>query len=99
LQPISRMPALKLDLAVVVDWNVSAAAVERTIRETGGRILVDTVLFDVYEGEQVGDAKKSLAYSLTFQSPNKTLTSQQATKQRDRILKRLSKEYGAEIRG
>lgn len=98
-EPISRMPALKLDLAVVVDRGVSAAAIEDAIRETGGRILVDAVLFDVYKGEQVGAGKHSLAYSLTFQSPDKTLTTEQATKQRDRILNRLARDYGAEIRG
>jgi len=98
-QPISRMPALNLDLAVVVGQDTPADAVEATIRESGGALLVDVVLFDVYRGGQVGAGKKSLAYSLTFQSPDKTLTSEQAVKQRDRIMKQLAKSFGAEMRG
>ena len=95
---ISPMPALKLDLALVVDEEVPADALQTSIRKAGGALLVDAVLFDVYRGEQIGDGKKSLAYSLTFQSPDKTLTSEQANKQRTRIVKQLAKEYGAEIR-
>jgi len=93
------MPALNLDLAVVVGQDTPADAVEATIRESGGALLVDVVLFDVYRGGQVGAGKKSLAYILTFQSPDKTLTSEQAVKQRDRIMKQLAKSFGAEMRG
>ena len=96
---ISRMPALKLDLALVVDEDVPADALQKAIRDAGGFLLADVVLFDVYRGEQIGSGKKSLAYSLTFQAPDKTLTSEQATRQRDRIVKRLGQEFGAQIRG
>jgi len=98
-RPISRMPALKLDLALVVDESVPADQVESTIRESGGAMLVEVVLFDVYRGQQLGAGKKSLAYSLTFQSPDKTLTSEQAVQQRDRIVRTLQRTHGAEIRG
>jgi phenylalanyl-tRNA synthetase beta chain len=97
-QSISRMPALKQDLAIVVDEGVAADAIEAAIREVGGILLVDLVLFDVYRGEQVGAGKKSLAYSLTFQAPDKTLTSEQAVRLRDRIVDELYKRYGAEMR-
>jgi len=55
-------------------------------------------LFDVYRGEQIGPGKKSLAYTLTFQSPDKTLTSKQAARQRNRIIVRLARKLGARIR-
>jgi phenylalanyl-tRNA synthetase beta chain len=98
-RPISRMPALKMDLALVVDNDAEADALEAAIRRAGGDLLVDVVLFDVYRGAQVGAGKKSLAYSLTFQAPDRTLTSEQATKQRDRIVAALEREFGAQIRG
>lgn len=98
-QPISRMPALKMDLALVVDNDAAADALEAAIRRAGGDLLVDVVLFDVYRGAQVGAGKKSLAYSLTFQAMDRTLTNEQAAKQRDRIVAALEREYGAQIRG
>jgi phenylalanyl-tRNA synthetase beta chain len=96
---ISRMPALNLDLAVVLDEVVASDSVEAAIRESGGKLLVDVVLFDVFRGQQIGTGKKSLAYSLTFQSPDKTLTTEQAVQQRDRIVRALERAFGAEIRG
>jgi len=61
--------------------------------------LVDAVLFDVYRGEQIGAGKKSLAYRLTFQAPDRTLTSEEANEQRDRIVRRLQQAFGAQLRG
>lgn len=98
-RPLSRMPVLKLDLAVVVSAETPADALAATIREAGGPWLVDVTLFDVYQGVQVGAGKKSLAYSLTFQAPDRTLTSEQANRQRDRIVQALERGFGAEIRG
>ncbi|MCD6518925.1 MAG: phenylalanine--tRNA ligase subunit beta [Anaerolineae bacterium] len=98
-QEISRMPPVKLDLAIVVDEDAPADEIARTIREAGGKLLTHVVLFDVYRGEQIGPGKKSLAYSLTFQAANKTLTSEEAVKQRDRILRRLRRDFGAQLRG
>jgi len=97
-RPLSPMPALKLDLALVIDEQVPADKVEQAIRDSGGTLLADVVLFDVYRGEQAGPGRKSLAYSLTFQSPNKTLKSEQANRQRDRIMRHLQKAFGATIR-
>jgi phenylalanyl-tRNA synthetase beta chain len=72
--------------------------VHELIVEAGGALLTDVVLFDVYRGEQIGAGKKSLAYSLTFQAPDRTLTSEEATRERDRILSRLERAFGAQMR-
>ncbi len=96
---ISPMPVLNLDLAIVVDQQVPPDAVHELIVEAGGALLADVVLFDVYRGEQIGAGKKSLAYSLTFQAPDRTLTSEEATRERDRILSRLERAFGAQMRG
>ncbi|MBC7255316.1 MAG: phenylalanine--tRNA ligase subunit beta [Chloroflexi bacterium] len=95
---ISRMPPLKLDLAVVVNADVPVDALQEAIRQAGGPWLTEVVLFDVYRGEQIGAGKKSLAYRLTFQAPDRTLTSEQANKQRDRIVQALRQQFGAELR-
>ncbi|MEA3406702.1 MAG: phenylalanine--tRNA ligase subunit beta [Chloroflexota bacterium] len=94
----SRMPALKLDMAIVIDETVPPDEVEAVIRQTGGELLSDVVLFDVYHGEQLGEGKRSLAYSLTFQSAEETLTTDQAAEQRERIAERLEEAYGAQLR-
>ncbi len=65
---ISSQPAIYEDLAVVVDENTTAAQVATLIRQSGGKLLVDVRLFDIYRGGQVPAGKKSLAYALTFQA-------------------------------
>ena len=69
----SSHPAVYEDLALIVDEAVPAAQVAGLIRQSGGKLLVDVRLFDVYRGGQVPPGKKSLAYSLTFQAPDRTL--------------------------
>ncbi|HID52650.1 MAG TPA: phenylalanine--tRNA ligase subunit beta, partial [Anaerolineae bacterium] len=97
-EPISPYPAVHEDLAVVVDRGVTAVTVADTIRQAGGYLLKDVTLFDVYEGEQVGPGKKSLAYHLTFQAPDKTLTDKVVSRQRKKIIAQLAKRLNARIR-
>jgi phenylalanyl-tRNA synthetase beta chain len=61
-------------------------------------MLVDLHLFDIYRGEQVGKGKKSLAYSLTYQSPDRTLTDAEVARLPQRIVRRLEQELGAKLR-
>ena len=91
-------PPVREDLALVVDATLPAAAVEAALRQSGGALLRDVVLFDVYEGRQLPPGKKSLAYHLTFQAPNRTLTDDDVSKQRGRLLKLLERELGAKLR-
>ncbi len=95
---ISPYPAVREDLALVVDRHVPAADVAEAIHKAGGFLLKGIELFDVYEGSQIPDGKKSLAYHLTFQAPNKTLTDKDAFNQRQRILKQLGQRLGAQLR-
>ncbi len=69
IQPVSAFPPVLEDLAVIVDEGVPAGRVEQVIRQAGGQALTGLRLFDVYRGEQAGPGKKSLAYSLSYQSP------------------------------
>jgi phenylalanyl-tRNA synthetase beta chain len=87
------------DLAVVVDEALPAEQVAGAIRLAGGKTVIDLRLFDVYRGDQVGEGKKSLAYSLTYQDPERTLTDAEAAKVRQRIVRHLEQEFGAKLRG
>jgi phenylalanyl-tRNA synthetase beta chain len=95
--PVSEFPPVYEDIAVIVDESVPAARVEALIRQTGGKTLTNVRLFDVYRGEQIGTGKKSLAYSLTYQS-DKTMTDAEAAAIRNKIVKRLEHEVNAKLR-
>jgi phenylalanyl-tRNA synthetase beta chain len=99
VEPISPYPAVLQDLAVIVHEAVASSVAEKLIAETGGFLLKDVQLFDVYRGEPIPPGKKSLAYALTFQAPDKTLTDVIVSKQVQRIVKRLEVELGAALRG
>jgi len=95
--PVADVPPVLEDIAVIVDESVPAAQVEALIRQTGGKVLANVRLFDVYRGEQIGAGKKSLAYNLTYQS-DRTLTDAEAAAIRKKIVKRLENELGAKLR-
>ena len=98
MQPISRFPAIVQDVALVVDENLSAEEVRQAILASGGQLLQDARLFDLYRGEQIAPGKKSLAYSLTYQAEDRTLTDDEVAKVQERIVRRLAQELGAELR-
>ncbi|MBS1245710.1 MAG: pheT, partial [Chloroflexi bacterium] len=97
-QAVSRFPAVREDIAVVVDEVITAAQVEAAIWSAGGKLLRDVRLFDLYRGEQVGAGRKSLAYRLVYQADDRTLTDDDATKIRGRIIKTLERELSATLR-
>ncbi len=93
-----KFPPVLLDLAVVVPDPVEATEVVELARSTGGHALVEVRIFDVYRGEQVGAGRKSLALSLTFLRPDRTLTQDEAVAARDAIAAALKARLGAEVR-
>ncbi|HHW98587.1 MAG TPA: phenylalanine--tRNA ligase subunit beta, partial [Firmicutes bacterium] len=97
-QGIPRYPAVVRDLAVVVDRQVTAAQVAQVIKEAAGDLLVDLELFDVYQGEQVADQQKSLAYTLVLQSRERTLLDAEVAELQERVIKELSNQLGAKLR-
>ena len=92
-------PPLDRDLAFKVREEIPAAELEAAIREKGGQILAEVKLFDVYQGPQVGEGFKSVAYSLRFRDHNRTLTVEDVSKPIAAILQNLEAKHGAEIRG
>lgn len=91
-------PPVLEDLAVVVDEDLPAERIESLIRETGGKMVTAVRLFDLYRGEKIGANKKSLAYSITYQAHDRTLTDQEVAKIRQRIIRKLEEDLGAKLR-
>ncbi|CNG19652.1 phenylalanyl-tRNA synthetase subunit beta [Mycobacterium tuberculosis] len=96
---VSSYPVATQDVALVVDSAVPAAEVEAALRDGAGDLLEAIRLFDVYTGEQAGEGRKSLAYSLRFRAPDRTLTAEEASQARDAAVAAASDRTGAVLRG
>ena len=91
-------PAVKQDLAFSVDESVAAGDLIAAAYEAAGPDLHELRVFDVYRGEQVGEGKKSIAFAAAFQSPERTLSDEDAARLRERIVAALAEGFGAELR-
>ena len=97
-EPIPIYPTVERDLAIVVDKAVLSDMPTELIYATGGELVKSVRLFDVYEGEQVPEDKKSLAYAITYHSATETLTDKAVNALHDKVVKHLNQELGAELR-
>lgn len=97
-ETISRYPSITRDLAFIVDKQFPTQKIHALIYQTARKFLTDLTLFDVYEDEKIGLDKKSLAFSMTFNSKEKTLETADIDKLMKSILNRLQYEFKAEIR-
>ena len=97
--PLPRFPAVQRDLALVVADDVTVAEIEAAIRGLEVAWLARVQLFDVYSGSQVGAGRRSLAFGLTFQAPDRTLTDAEVNEQHARVVRELGRRFGAEVRG
>jgi phenylalanyl-tRNA synthetase beta chain len=91
-------PAVRQDLAFAVPEEVTAAELVDAAREAAGPELAEIRPFDLYHGAQVGEGRKSIAFAVSFQSPERTLTGEDAAALRERIVSALAKRFGAELR-
>jgi len=91
-------PPVIEDLAFIMEEDVPAVKAEALIRQTGGKLLADVKLFDIFRGEQIGAGKKSLAYKLTYIAPDRTLDAQEVSALRKKIIKRMEYELQAKLR-
>ncbi len=96
---LPKYPATSRDLAMLVDVDVNAADIEKAMTKAAGQNLTQITLFDVYTGKQVEEGKKSLAFSLTFQSNDKTLTDAEIDPAIEKIVAKLQKDFNANLRG
>lgn len=94
---LPKFPATTRDLAIVCDETLAVAELEKAIRKAVGNILESVTLFDVYQGKQIAEGKKSVAYAISMRSHEGTLTDEQADAAVKRVLKELA-NLGAELR-
>ncbi|HEY6835773.1 MAG TPA: hypothetical protein VI142_04805, partial [Gaiellaceae bacterium] len=97
-QDVVSYPPVRIDLAFAVPEEIAAGDLIEAAREAAGGELREMRPFDVYRGEQVGEGRKSVAFSVSFQSPERTLTDEDAAALRDKIVAALSDRFGAELR-
>ncbi len=97
-KPYSKFPAVRRDLALVVDENLPAEALLRHAREAAGEVLQRAVIFDVYSGSGIEPGRKSVALGLILQGVSRTLTDADADRTVGAVIERLERELGAKIR-
>ena len=97
IRPLPKYPSVSRDIAVVVDESVGAGTLMEAVRKAAGKTLETIKLFDIYRGNQLGEGKKSLAYTLTLRASDRTLTDEEINGIMDKVLKCLV-EYNAELR-
>lgn len=95
---ISKFPNVKKDLAFSVDKNMPAKQISEVIKKAGGSLLTKIEIFDVYTGENIEKGKKSLAFSLTFNDPKKTLSDDEINEVFNKIIEIVQNKCGAELR-
>ena len=99
VKPVSTYPAAKEDLALVVANDLPVSRVEQVIRQAAGALIEDLSLFDVYEGDQVPEGFRSLAFSLRLRASDHTLTPDEVQKVRADVIAKAEKVLGATLRG
>ena len=97
-QNVSKFPAIKRDIAFVVDEKVLCSQIENLISENANDIVEKVELFDIYVGSQVEEGKKSMAYSIIYRTNDRTLTDDEVNPVQEKILKELEEKLGAYLR-
>lgn len=95
---ISKFPNIVKDVAFVVKKQVKAEEIEKVIRKAGGKMLKEIEIFDVYTGENVGKDEKSIAYKMTFNHPERTLSDEEVTTVFNKIMEKVVAECNAVVR-
>ncbi len=97
-QAISRFPAIRRDIAVVVDQELEVGAIQREIVDSAGQLLNMVEIFDIYAGEGIEFGKKSVAMGLTFQHPSRTLIDEEINQVIERVVNILERTFNAKLR-
>ncbi len=99
VQEPPRFPAVELDLAIVVDESITAEQLVQSVLSAGGKLLESARLFDVYRGKGIPEGKKSMALALTYRAPDRTLTAEEVDQTHERLVRKVVKATGGEVRG
>lgn len=95
---ISKFPPVKKDLSMIVDQEITNDDIQKAIKKSAGSLLTNIELFDIYTGENIMENKKSMAYSLTFSTKERTLTDEEINTLLEKIIADLEKKLEAELR-
>jgi phenylalanyl-tRNA synthetase beta chain len=98
VEDVPRFPPVRRDLAFTVDASIPAGRVRSALEDAAGEIVGSVLLFDVFEGPPLPEGTKSLAYSVDFRVPDRTLTDEEVDGAVDAIVQRLSRDVGARLR-
>lgn len=94
----SKLPSIKKDVAFIVNKEIENKEIENIIKKAGGRLLTNIEVFDVYTGENVSESEKSIAYSLTFSDPTKTLNDAEVMELFNKIIKEVETKLKCKLR-
>ncbi|MCL2421075.1 MAG: phenylalanine--tRNA ligase subunit beta [Defluviitaleaceae bacterium] len=97
-KPLPKYPTISRDIALQVKEDITAASIEKAIREKAGLLLADLALFDIYQGKQIEEGYKSMAYKLSFRAADRTLTDEEVAAPMEKVLKHLQAELGIQLR-
>ncbi|MBR2588597.1 MAG: phenylalanine--tRNA ligase subunit beta, partial [Bacilli bacterium] len=97
-KPASKYPAVNKDVAFIVNKSIPSSEIEDIIKKAAGRLLTDIKVFDVYEGDKLKETEKSVAYTLTFQDLNRTLTEEEVTNLFEKVIKNVCEKLDAKLR-
>ncbi|MFV0275120.1 MAG: phenylalanine--tRNA ligase subunit beta [Bacilli bacterium] len=95
---IAKFPSIEKDFAFIVDKNIESEELIKIIKKTCGRLLTNVYVFDVYEGSNLEENKKSLAFKLTFTDPSKTLTNEEVLEMFNKTIDVISTQFNAILR-
>lgn len=98
-EPLPKFPAVQRDLSLVLPKQIRADQIIARIKDIGGELVERVELFDVYQGEQVGPGMRSMAFSITYRSKEKTMNDQEVNELQAKLLQILNSEFGVAIRG
>ena len=95
---LNKYPKIEKDLAFIVDNDIESFEILKEIKKSGGKLLTDVKIFDVYKGENIEVGKKSIAYNLTFEDFSRTLTEEEVMVQFNKIIESVKNKFNAELR-
>ena len=95
---ISKFPGIRKDVAFVVEKKTSASDIMAVIKKEGGKLLKNISIFDVYEGDRIGEKERSIAFALTFEDSTRTLNEEEIMAIFNRIIVSVENKLGARVR-
>lgn len=95
---LNKYPTVEKDVAFIVDENIESFDIQKEIKKSGGKLLTNIKIFDIYRGENIGNDKKSIAFNLTFEDYTRTLTEEEVMNVFNNIIKNIETKFNATLR-